>query len=98
MAWHKPRFTLLHLALLVCVVAVELAVMPAPWSCGMAGFRAACALLGAHVGPLKTDEWIGVVAIHLFLIFLVEPSTRHSHCPTTRPASSSTAWPSPTKH
>jgi hypothetical protein len=95
MAWHRPRFRLLHLISLVAVVAAELSILPVGVSGGVVVLTVASAVLASVSGPLLWIEWATIVAIHAILIALLVPAIQHSHgrrskatpATTTAPAS-----------
>ena len=64
MPWHKPRFKLVQLILLVAVVAVELAAVPAPHSWIFVGLGLIFALLTSILGPLMKIEWLAIALFH----------------------------------
>jgi hypothetical protein len=73
MPWHKPRFRLVHLIVLVAVVAVELVAMRFPVSCIFAVLSLITALLAASLGPLTKIEWFGIASVFYCVYSLLGP-------------------------
>lgn len=93
MPWHKPRFKLLQLVVLVAVLAVEFALLPSSFSTGIAIFTLVWAILVSVSGPLTRLEWVAVIALHILLIAFLAPAVKHSSCPERKPGPSATTGP-----
>jgi hypothetical protein len=76
---HKPQFRLTHLAVLVAVVAFELAAVRFPLSWIIVGLSLISALLASSLGPLTKIEWFGVVSIHILVWGLLGPLVESLH-------------------
>jgi hypothetical protein len=93
MPWHKPRFRLVHLIVLVVVVALDFGLLPTSVSPGIAALTLATALLASVNGPISKMEWAVIVAIHALLILLLAPAAHHSHSRPRKPGPATTSAP-----
>jgi hypothetical protein len=93
MPWHKPRFRLVHLIVLVAVLAVEFALLPRSFSAGVAALTVVTSILAAVSGPFTRMEWASIVAIHALLILLFAPAVQSSHGRPRKPKPATTIAP-----
>ena len=73
MPWHKPRFRVVHLIVLVGVVAVEFAAVWEEFAWIMAGLSILSALLASILGPFTKIEWLCIALFHFFVWGVVAP-------------------------
>ncbi len=80
MPWHKPRFKITNIMMLIAVVAAELALIRQPLSWIIASLSLSSALLASCLGPITKFEWFGIISIHILLWSLLQPTFDSWHC------------------
>ena len=79
MAWHRPRYKMSHLIVLVAVLSAEFAILPMSFAMGVVALTLLSVAGASVAGPLSKVEWAAIVAIHALLIALLAPAVKHSH-------------------
>ncbi len=97
---HKPRFKLFHLAVLVAVLALVFAIVPASASPPVAGVIILGAFLRSVTNRITPIEWLVLAAIGFVLVALVMPPVTPDHSRRNRmirPTIQPTTTPVPIK-